>query len=173
MHAADVTIRRLGPDDAEAYHALRLMGLADFPIAFGSSPDEEAALPIETVRGRLQLAGPNAVFGAFAGSDLVGVAGFVLNERLKQRHKGMLWGVFVSSQWQRQGLGASLVRAVIAHARQHVLVVQAHVAMSNDTARAMYRALDFVPYGVERKALYVDGAFHDDELIALEFGPAS
>jgi ribosomal protein S18 acetylase RimI-like enzyme len=168
MPASGVTIRRLGPDDADSYRALRFTALATYPVAFGSSPQEEAALPIETVRERLPPAGPDAVFGAFAGGDLVGMAGFKLNDKTKQRHKGMLWGVFVLPHCQRRGLGKALVESVIVHADAHARVIQAHVAMSNEPARAMYRALGFVPYGIEHKALYADGAYHDDELIALE-----
>lgn len=92
----------------------------------------------------------------------------MLNEKIKQRHKATLVGVFVLPQWQRRGLGAALVGSVIAHAAEHARLIQAHVVMSNDGARRMYRALGFLPFGIERKALYVDGVFHDEELIALE-----
>ncbi len=170
MNAGDpgTTIRRLGPEDAEAFRALRLTALTSAPAAFASSPEEERALSIDTIRSRLAPTGPNAAFGAFAGHDLVGMAGFVLNEKIKQRHKGTLVGVFVLPQWQRRGLGAALVRSVIAHAAEHARLIQAHVVMSNDAARRMYRALGFLPFGIERKALCVDGVFHDEELIALE-----
>ena len=162
-------VRRLGPGDAEAFRALRLFALATAPAAFASSPEEDGTLSIETIKARLPLAGPNAVFGAFADDELVGIAGFVLSEKAKHRHKGLMWGVFVSPRWQGHGLGASLVRAVIAHAAEHARVVQAGVLISNDVARKLYRALGFEPYGIERKALQVDGVFHDEELIALEF----
>jgi hypothetical protein len=29
--------------------------------------------------------------------------------------------------------------------------------------------MGFVPYGLERKALCVDGVFHDEELLAIDF----
>ena len=165
-------VRRLGPADAEAFRTLRLFALVTAPAAFASSPEEESVLSIETVRTRLPLTGPNAVFGAFADDELVGIAGFVLNEKAKHRHKGLMWGVFVSPRWQGHGLGASLVRAVIAHAADHARVVQASVLMSNEVARKLYRALGFEPYGIERKALQIGGVFHNEELIALELPAA-
>lgn len=168
MTAPQPTIRRLGPDDASAFRALRMTALTTEPSAFASSPEEETALSLDVLRERLSPARPNATFGALAVDELVGIAGFVVNEKMKQRHKGSLVGVFVQPAWQRRGVGTALVRAVIAHAATHVSILQAHVTMSNAYARAMYRALGFRPFGVEPKALLVDGVFHDEELIMLE-----
>ena len=167
-----VAIRALVPSDVEAYRALRLEALATSPEAFSSSHEEEATLSLENFRARIPTAGCSAIFGACAGAELVGMAGFAANERLKQRHKGTLVGLFVRPQWRGRGVGEQLVRHVIAHAAKHVLVLQATVVTSNHSARQMYHGLGFVPYGTERKALCIDGAFHDDELLALDLGEA-
>jgi GNAT superfamily N-acetyltransferase len=119
MTLNDVTIRALTPFDAGVYRALRLEALATEPEAFSSSHEEESALPAETFRDRIPRAGPSAIFGAFDGKRLVGMAGFVANARLKQRHKGALWGVFVQPQWRRRGIGERLVRRVVEHAADH------------------------------------------------------
>ena len=170
MVTPDVTIRALAPADAEAYRALRLEALATAPGAFSSSHQEEAALSLENFRARIPTGGRSAVFGAFAGAELVGIAGFVANDRIKQRHKGALVGLFVRPQWRGRGVGERLVRHVMAHAAKHVLLLQATVVTTNDPARRIYHRLGFIPYGTERKALCVDGVFHDDELLALELG---
>jgi RimJ/RimL family protein N-acetyltransferase len=162
-------IRALIPPDAEAFRALRLEALATAPEAFASSCAEESAHSVEWFRSRIPTDGPNAIFGAFHGSDLVGMAGFAVSDRAKSRHKGMMWGVFVRPDWRGRGLGKALVRRVIEHAAEHVMVLQAAVVTTNDGARRVYHQLGFVPYGIERKALCVDGAFHDEELLALEF----
>lgn len=47
-------IRLLTPNDAEAFHALRLEGLLEAPAAFGSSFEEERDLPLATIAGRLR-----------------------------------------------------------------------------------------------------------------------
>jgi hypothetical protein len=74
--SATIQIRPLQPSDAQAYQALRLEALRTSPEAFGSSYEEEAPLALETIRARMPSTDPNAIFGAFAGKDLVGVAGF-------------------------------------------------------------------------------------------------
>lgn len=163
-----VSITQLSPLDAEAFRALRLQALASAPEAFGSSHEEEAAYPLERFRAFLPAEGPNATFGAFAGDLLVGIAGFVAQPKHKERHKGFLWGVFVRPQFRSRGIGEHLVRRVIMHAAEHVLLLQTSVVISNDAAREIYYRLGFVPYGTERKALCIDGTYYDEELLVLE-----
>lgn len=169
--AEGTTIRRLTPEDAQAFRALRLEALATSPEAFGSSYEEEVGLPLETIRSRLSGSGPNAVFGAFAGEELVGLAGFAAYERLKASHKGVLWGVYVRPAQRDQGLGRQLVQRVIDQASRHVIVLEAAVGTTNESARRTYHALGFKPYGIERKAIRVAGVFYDEELLYLEFPP--
>ena len=165
---ATALIRRLGPSDAEAYRALRLGALAQAPEAFGASHEEEAAYPMDIIRARLPESGPSAVFGGFAGGRLVGMAGFLANDRIKQRHKGVLWGVFVQPGYRTHGLGEQLVRRVIEHAAAHVVLLHATVVTSNRAARRLYARLGFREYGIERMGLRVGDAFHDEALIALD-----
>jgi RimJ/RimL family protein N-acetyltransferase len=163
-----VSIRRLGPSDAEAYRALRLEALAQVPEAFGASHEEEAAYPMDIIRARLPKSGPGAVFGGFADDRLLGMAGFLANDRIKQRHKGVLWGVFVRSGHRTRGVGEQLVRRVITHAAGHVILLHATVVVSNASARRLYARLGFREYGIERMGLRIGDTFHDEVLIALD-----
>lgn len=162
-------IRTLEASDAQAYRDLRLEALSLSPEAFGSSYEEEASLPIETFRARIPASGPNAIFGAFAGDTLVGMAGFAVYDRKKASHKGQMWGVYVQAQWRGRGLGKRLVQRVIEHAAQHVIVLEAAVVLTNEGARHTYHALGFKPYGIARKALRVGHLFYDEELLLIDF----
>ena len=41
------------------------------------------------------------------------------------------------------------------------------VISGNDYARNLYISLGFEPYGLEKRAIVVNGKYHDDELLQL------
>ena len=164
----DVTVRRLVVADAEALRALRLEALEAAPAAFNSSYEEEAGRPFDWFERVASGPDRNAMFGAFHDGALVGMAGFVAAERVKERHKGTLVGVYVQPSFRRLRLARRLVEAVIAHAAQHVCLLNATVGAANEPARALYRELGFVTYGTEPQALYADGRFVANDLVQLD-----
>jgi RimJ/RimL family protein N-acetyltransferase len=167
---APLAIRLLTSADATAYRTLRLQALRDHPEAFGASHEDEAARSLEMTARRLDGGPLNCVFGAFAGDDLVGTAGFVVPDRsAKSRHKGLLVGVHVAPAHRGRALGRTLVTAVIDHARDHVVLLQAAVGVDNAPALRLYESLGFRRYGREDKALRVNGAYIDEALILLDF----
>jgi ribosomal protein S18 acetylase RimI-like enzyme len=110
-----------------------------------------------------------AIFGAFDREALVGSAGLHVHTRPKWAHKGELWGVYVVPSRRGRSIATKLVNAVIAHARTRVAVLQLAVGMDNTAARALYHRLGFVRYGIERRALRIDGKDYDDEMLAMDF----
>lgn len=170
---APLAIRPLTSADATAYRALRLQALRDHPDAFGASYEDEAARSLEMTARRLDGGPTNCVFGAIVEDDLVGTAGFVVPDRsAKSRHKGLLVGVHVAPAHRGRAIGRALVAAVIAHARGHVVLLQAAVGVTNAPALRLYESLGFRQYGREEKALRVDGVFVDEALIVLDFTDA-
>lgn len=41
------------------------------------------------------------------------------------------------------------------------------VTAANERARQLYRSMGFEPWGLERRALWIDGSFYDDEHMVL------
>jgi ribosomal protein S18 acetylase RimI-like enzyme len=162
--AAGCKVRRLGADDAAAFQALRLEGLATDPCAFAVSHDEEAGHSLIEVAARLER---QPVFGVLGQGRLLAVAGFSVPEAAKKRHKGLLWGVYVREAARGRGLGLAVVARVIEHARAHVVQLHAAVVTSNEAARRLYRSLGFQPYGVEPRGLACAGRYFDQELLVL------
>jgi ribosomal protein S18 acetylase RimI-like enzyme len=157
-------VRRLGPDDAAAFQALRLEGLAGHPCAFAASADEEAGHSLAEVAARLER---QPVFGGLAAETLLGVAGFAVPAPAKKRHKGLLWGVYVREAARGRGLGRALVAQVIEHARARVVQLHAAVVTTNHAARRLYRSLGFTTYGLEPRGLAWAGRYYDQELMVL------
>ena len=164
MSAAPTDLRRLLPDDAPIYRAIRLEALANSPNAFSSTFEAEKDRSLDWFAARLADA---FVLGTFAGPELVGVAGFYVQPGPKHAHKGMLWGMYVQPQHRAVGIGRILVEAIIEHARQNVELLQLFVVSDNAPARRLYSSLGFVEYGIERHATKYHGEYHDDVLMAL------
>ena len=100
-------------------------------------------------------------------SPLVGVAGFRVEDAVKLRHKGVLWGMYVRPEARGTGLGASLVKRVVEHARTLVEELCLTVVASNTAACRLYSAAGFKEYGLERRALKVGSEYYDELLMAL------
>jgi len=160
-----ITIRRLQPDDAESYRAIRLEGLEHHPEAFGASFEDEAAQSLDWFAERLRSRG---VFGAFRDGELVGVAGFYPYAGAKARHKGVLWGMYVRPSARGTGAARALVERVVEQARQHVELLHLTVVRTNDRARRLYARTGFTEYGVETHSLKVGDQYFDEVLMVRD-----
>jgi len=161
----DVQIRRLMPADAARYREIRLTGLKSSPEAFGSTYETES---VQSLRSFSERLGTSAVFGAFSGAELLGIAGFAVRKGVKEAHKGLLWGMYVRPDARKAGVGRRLVEAVIDFARQRVELLQLSVVSDNEPARRLYARLGFVEYGVEKNSLKQDSCYYDEILMALD-----
>jgi ribosomal protein S18 acetylase RimI-like enzyme len=155
-------IRPLCPEEAELYRDIRLEALRLHPDAFGACFEDEAANDLTFFMQRLTT---SVVFAGIRGNALLGVVGFMPQSGAKRAHKGTLWGMYVRSEARGSGLSRLLVEAVLAHGRQHVELIQLSVATDNVAARRLYASMGFEPYGIEARALKVDGRFLDEVLM--------
>jgi RimJ/RimL family protein N-acetyltransferase len=158
-----IAIRLLSSADAALFRDIRLDGLRRNPDAFSSTFEDENARPLSSFEDRLTR---SAVFGAFRGAELLGVAGFYIQPGPKHAHKGILWGMYVRPQARGAGIGARLVEAVLTHASRHVELIELTVISENAAARRLYERFGFVEYGLEKRAAKYRGRYHDDLLMA-------
>ena len=161
-------IRRLHPDDADAFYVIRLEALRNAPRAFGTSAMEQQARGVADVRARL-LDPRFTAHGAFATTEggegeRLGVVGMRRSDRAKDRHVATLVSMYVVPSARAQHLGRQLVQAALdALTGTGVLQVNLCVSADNAPARRLYSAMGFEVWGVETRSLRVDGQDVDTE----------
>jgi RimJ/RimL family protein N-acetyltransferase len=165
---ADPEIRLLAGADAVPYRDIRLDGLRRNPEAFASTFEDEREKPLDWFRERLTQ---SRIFGAFIAQELVGVVGLRAHDDAKQRHKAVLWGMYVRCEARQYGVGVRLVDAAVAHAAGHVEQLQLAVVTENKAARRLYAKAGFIAYGHQINALKQNGTYYDDILMVKFLGP--
>ena len=156
-------IRILVGADAPAYQRLRLEGLRDCPTAFATHYEEECSKDVQSVAARLEPNAGRVICGAFEAKTLVGILGIQREERKNLRHKGVIWGMYVTPAARGKGIGRALLKHVLNEAKkmQGLRLVNLWVNAASTSVVAMYRAAGFNQIGVERAFLVVDGASQD------------
>jgi ribosomal protein S18 acetylase RimI-like enzyme len=163
-------LRILTERDADEFVRVRLEALTREPLAFGRTPEEALPWPLDSVASRLRAV-PEGHFavGAFDGGRMTGQAGFVRHEGRKERHKGFIWGVYVSPAARGCGVATAMLTMIVERARSYpdLEQISLSVAVPQEPARRLYRALGFEVYGHERHALKVGATYVDEEHMVL------
>lgn len=159
-----VTVRLLDESDAGPYGELRLRVLREHPHAFTSSYEEEAAKPVSWVEGRLKpkLSPPERfILGAFSHDGrLLGSVGLAVEEKQKQRHKALLFGMFTAPEERGKGVGRALLEACVARAASLPGLERINLTVTDgNAAEKLYASVGFERFGLEPRAVKWNGEY--------------
>jgi RimJ/RimL family protein N-acetyltransferase len=161
----DVLVRLLTPADAVAFQERRLEALRVAPTALAASVEEECDRTAAEIAAQLASRDDGGIVGAFnAAGDLVGMVGVQREQFKKLRHKGFVWGVYVTPSAQGGGVGTALLTFALDYARDTLGIRRINLSVNtqNRAAIALYEKLGFKTFGVEECYLVVDGVAYDE-----------
>ena len=127
------------------------------------------APPLERIEAfvRESVANDAAQFMAVDGDRVVGWADVLPRWAHAVAHVGSV-GMGVLPAYRGRGIGRRLLEACIAKAwDQGITRIELEVRADNEPAIALYRALGFEQEAVKRRAMRVDGVYHDALLMSL------
>lgn len=167
-------IRRLTPADASAFQQLRLAGLQEEPLAFGSSYEEEKDFTASFIEARLAVNNDQGPFGAFEQDVLVGLVALGREHKNKLSHKGHIWGMYVRPECRGKGLARALLAEALSLARSVPGLMQVNLCVNaaNTAAIGLYESFGFKVFGCEPGAMFINGVLHDEIHMYLRLADA-
>jgi ribosomal protein S18 acetylase RimI-like enzyme len=162
-----VVIRRLTAADSHQFHVLRLESLREAPTAFSTDGADEARMGADELASRLAR---EVVLGAECSGGLVGIVGLQRYDGPKHAHRGLVWGLYVVPVCRRNGIAQRLMHALETEAHCGIEVLELDVVRGNDAARSLYEKLGYSTYGMQPKALKINGAYYERILMYKELG---
>ena len=165
-----VIIRLAREEDVQAYRGLRLEALRNHPEAFSSDYAANLAKPLTYWADRLKPDVTNSTVALyFAAHDrqLIGMCGIARADSPKTQHSASIISMYVQPDWRGFRIAGGLIAACLDWARaRDVKIVKLAVVTTNSAAIHCYGRWGFRAYGVEPQALYYDGVYYDELLMA-------
>ncbi|WP_160032141.1 GNAT family N-acetyltransferase [Paenibacillus sp. An7] len=166
LNKREMCIKNITEEQAEQFWRIRLESLRVSPEAFGISYEDSVGTPISEVMKKIKNEHDEYILGAFTEDDqIVGIAGFRKGRGMKFKHKGMVWGVYVTPEYRGKGIGKSLMVDILNREKESEELKQINLSVItvNRSAVELYKRLGFESYGVEKHALEYMGEVYDEE----------
>lgn len=152
--------------DRDRYKELILKGLKDDSDCFRITPQDEESSPFPTT-GQID----NFTLGAMHNGQLVGVASFKRDgaDRMKLRHKGILFKIYVDVNYRKNGIAKRLISEIINCVKRIDDIEQINLTVipTNKHAKVLYEKFGFRTYASEEKAIKWAGKYFNEDQMKL------
>lgn len=138
----ETMLRTITAEDWASFRDVRLKALVDSPQSFGITYAEAAANAASVWQQRAD--GPGPVVVAYRGERPVAMGGL---HAPKDSPEAFVWGMWVEPESRGSGLGADVLKELLAMAAQMDRSVLLHVTEGNVGARRLYERHGFVSTG--------------------------
>ena len=162
----EINIVELTSDHLETYKKLILKGLTVDADCFRITPEDEEAAPFPTT-GQID----SFTLGAYHHKQLVGVASFKRDgaDRMKLRHKGILFKIFVDRDYRQKGIAKQLIQGIIERSMKIDDLEQINLTVipTNEHAKKLYEKFGFKTFASEEKAIKWQGEYFTEDQMKL------
>ena len=132
--------------------------LRNNPEAYGSNYDDSVqkwTADSYTTSRIPNSAEEGVIICAELDGKLVGMVGLYRETYPKERHIGVIWGVYTSPTARRRGIGKKMMQAVLDYAKKcdGLAVINVAVITENQAAIKLYESVGFIAWGTQPDAL--------------------
>lgn len=161
-----IIIKDVTSNYLDIYKKLILKGLKEDEDCFRIAPEDEQYEVFPT-----KDKADSFTIGAFQSDELIGVASFKRDgeNRVKLRHKGILFKIYVNSKHRRKGIAKQLIMEVINRVKliPNIEQINLTVIPTNQHAKKLYEKFGFETFASEEKAVKWQGKYFDEDQMKL------
>lgn len=158
----EIKIKILDIKDLREYKRIRLEGLKNSPLNFGSSYEEESLYRDKIWISR--LSNDNAItFGVFTEDILKGIVTLMINTRIKTKHTAEIHAMYVGEKYQRNGIGSKLINSLIDYSKGLETIEQLTLSVEKENISAikLYEKFGFVKFAEVPLVLKVNDQYYN------------
>lgn len=159
-------IKEVTSEKIDIYKKLITKGLIEDEDCFRIAPEDER---LETFPTNNKP--DNFTIGAFIHHKLIGVASFKRegNNRVKLQHKGLLFKIYVHSEYRKNGIASNLIQEVINRVKiiGDIEQINLTVIPTNTYAKKLYEKFGFETFASEKKAVKWKERYYDEDQMKL------
>jgi ribosomal protein S18 acetylase RimI-like enzyme len=149
----------------ENFKELRLRAVSEYPMAFGTSYEEELQVAEHDWKRRL---GFNMLCAKDNGK-ILGMIGAIVENYSKKKHIGKIISFYVAPEGRYKGIGNALMRAIIEKLKRNTSIkkIVLEVTTEQKEAIALYKKHGFHITGILENAYQINDKVYDQYIMTL------